>query len=156
MTATALREMRWQDIDRLVELERELFADDAWTANSWWGELAGRPRRAYVVAEREEKVVGYAGVDQGGDVADVMTVAVAPGAQGSGLGQRLLDWMVTTATGSGAESLMLEVRADNAPARKLYDRNGFEQISVRRRYYQPGDVDALILRRLLNGGASHV
>ncbi|KNX39471.1 acetyltransferase [Luteipulveratus halotolerans] len=139
--------MRWGDIDTLVSLEQALFAGDAWTAESWWGELAGRPRRAYVVAESAGDLVGYAGVDQGGDVADVMTVAVAPAAQGAGLGQRLMDWMTATVRDSGAESLLLEVRADNDAARKLYDRNGFEQISVRRRYY--GDVDAVILRRLL-------
>jgi ribosomal-protein-alanine N-acetyltransferase len=44
---------------------------------------------------------------------------------------------------------MLEVRADNEPARKLYDSNGFEVLTVRRRYYQPGDVDALVMRRRL-------
>ena len=45
--------------------------------------------------------------------------------------------------------MLLEVRADNAPALGLYGRHGFEQVSVRRRYYQPGDVDALVLRRRL-------
>jgi ribosomal-protein-alanine N-acetyltransferase len=44
---------------------------------------------------------------------------------------------------------MLEVRADNVAARNLYDRNGFDVLSARRRYYQPGDVDALVMRRLL-------
>jgi ribosomal-protein-alanine N-acetyltransferase len=46
---------------------------------------------------------------------------------------------------------MLEVRADNAPARKLYDSKGFEVLSVRRRYYQPGDVDAQVMRLTLGG-----
>ena len=52
----------------------------------------------------------------------------------------------------GCEALLLEVRADNDAARNLYERNGFEVISVRRRYYQPGDVDALVMRRLLTDG----
>lgn len=150
MTVT-LREMHWIDFPRLVELEQQLFAQDAWSHETWWSELAGRPRRAYAVAESDGVVVGYAGVDRSGDVADVMTIAVAPDAQGQRLGQVLLDWMESEA--GGAEALLLEVRADNAAARKLYDRNGFEQINVRRRYYQPGDVDALILRKLLDGGA---
>ena len=53
------------------------------------------------------------------------------------------------ASAAGAQSVLLEVRADNAPALRLYGRHGFEQVSVRRRYYQPGDVDALVLRRRL-------
>jgi ribosomal-protein-alanine N-acetyltransferase len=44
---------------------------------------------------------------------------------------------------------MLEVRADNAAARALYDRAGYVVLSTRRRYYQPGDVDALVLRKTL-------
>lgn len=145
-----MRAMRWTDIDRLVELEREAFADDAWLAPTWWCELAGRPRREYLVHESAGDVTGYFGIDHGGDVADVMTIAVAPAARGTGLGRTLLDELVARAASRGAQALILEVRADNEPARKLYDRNGFQQISVRRRYYQPGDVDALILRKHLH------
>ena len=41
---------------------------------------------------------------------------------------------------------MLEVRADNEPAIALYRSFGFDRIAVRRRYYQPGDIDAHIMR----------
>jgi ribosomal-protein-alanine N-acetyltransferase len=144
-----LREMTWRDIPALAALEPELFADDAWSEQTWWAELAGRPRRSYVVGERAGSVAGYAGLDRGGEVADVMTLAVAPTAQGHGLGKALLDWLVVEARRGGAEHLMLEVRADNAAAQRLYSRAGFAVLTVRRRYYQPGDVDALIMRLTL-------
>jgi ribosomal-protein-alanine N-acetyltransferase len=148
MTDLALRDLAWPDIPALVRLEAELFADDAWSEQTWWAELAGRPRRSYVVQESPDgDVLGYAGLDLGGEVADVMTVAVGPAAQGRGLGRVLLDELVARARADHAAYLMLEVRADNEAARKLYDRNGFEVLSVRRRYYQPGDVDALVMRR---------
>jgi ribosomal-protein-alanine N-acetyltransferase len=102
-----------------------------------------------VVAERGGAAVGYAGVDRGSDVADVMTIAVAPGAQGRGLGRVLVDWLVTEARRGGATHLMLEVRADNVAAQRLYSKAGFVMLTVRRRYYQPGDVDAQILRLTL-------
>jgi ribosomal-protein-alanine N-acetyltransferase len=152
---SALREVTWRDIPRLVELETELFADAAWSAETWWAELAGRPRRSYVVLDGGDGIEGYAGVDLGGDVADVMTVAVVPGWRGRGLGDLLVGELVRRAGKSGASSLMLEVRADNGPARRLYERHGFEEVSVRRRYYrQPDgpDVDALVMRRRLGGG----
>ena len=53
---------------------------------------------------------------------------------------------------AGSRRVLLEVRADNDAARRLYDRAGFEVISVRRRYYQPGDVDALVMRLLVTKG----
>lgn len=141
-----LREMTWRDIANLAVLEKELFADDAWSEQTWWAELAGRPRRSYVVCEQEGAVLGYAGVDRGGEVADVMTIAVTSAAQGKGLGASLLDWLIAEARHGGADHLMLEVRADNGAAQRLYARAGFRLLNVRRRYYQPGDVDALIMR----------
>lgn len=154
---STVREMRWQDLDELVDLDRELFGHEAWSQQTWWAELAGRPQRQYRVVTDDHGILGYAGVDCPGDVADVMTIAVQPRGRGSGLATELVTWMRETAAGSGAEALLLEVRADNVAARKLYDRNGFEQISVRRGYYQPEGVDAIIMRALLNGadGGSH-
>ena len=147
--------MSWTDIEVLVELEQQLFADDAWSARTWWSELAGRPQRVYFVAQDDDTVVGYAGLSVAGDVADVMTIAVAPAAQGTGVGRLLLDELVAQATAAEVSAVLLEVRSDNDPARKLYEHNGFEQIGVRRRYYQPGDIDALVMRRHLREEQGH-
>jgi [ribosomal protein S18]-alanine N-acetyltransferase len=146
MPETTLREMTWRDIPSLAAIEPLLFADDAWSEQTWWAELAGRPRRSYVVGERSGTVVGYAGIDCGGEVADVMTIAVAVCARGQGLGSALMRWLVAQARRAGSDYLMLEVRADNADAQRLYSAAGFSQLAVRRKYYQPGDVDALIMR----------
>lgn len=149
-----LRDLRWTDIGPLSAMEAEVFPDDAWSEATWWSELAHRPRRSYVVVEGpSSEIVGYGGVDLGGEVADVMTMAVAPSAQGHGLGRRLLDELVTRAEADHAAYLMLEVRADNEPARRLYAARGFEVMTVRRRYYQPDDVDAHVMRLALGGAA---
>jgi len=148
-----LRDLEWTDLAHLAELEQQLFADDAWSEATWWTELAGRPRRDYVVATTPDgTIAGYAGLDVAGDVADVMTIATAPGHQGRGTGRVLLTELVRRAAARGVEAVLLEVRADNDAARRLYDRAGFEVISVRRRYYQPGDVDALVMRLLVTKG----
>lgn len=159
MTAVAdaplvARPLSWTDIPALVHLETALFGLDAWSAPTWWAELAGRPRRDYLTVTRGGAILGYAGLDLGGEVADVMTMAVAPKAQGAGLGSRLLSLVVSRAREAGAAYLLLEVRDDNVAAKALYARAGFEVLSVRRRYYQPGDVDALVLRKVLGGERS--
>ncbi|WP_338748454.1 ribosomal protein S18-alanine N-acetyltransferase [Janibacter alittae] len=142
--AAVVREVRWQDLEQLAGLEVELFGAEAWSPASWWGELAGRPRREYLLAEDEGGVAGYAGLDHGGGVSDVMTIAVLPRARGVGLGRRLLDELVDRAVRVGAQRLLLEVRADNAAARGLYSARGFELLATRRGYY-PDGVDALVL-----------
>ena len=81
----------------------------------------------------------------------MQTLAVAPAEQGQGLGRRLLDALLDEARRREAAEVLLEVRADNAPAQALYARAGFERIAVRRGYYQPGGTDALVLRLQLRG-----
>lgn len=139
-----LREVRWQDLDRLAELEAELFGAEAWSLASWWGELAGRPRRECFLAEDEEGIAGYAVLDHGGEVSDVMTIAVVPRARRTGLGRRLLEELVERSRTAGALRLLLEVRADNDAARGLYTSRGFVELQTRRGYY-PGGGDALVL-----------
>jgi ribosomal-protein-alanine N-acetyltransferase len=148
-TTAHVRELEWTDLETLAALETRLFPHDAWSIEAWWAELAERPRRDYVVAVDDAgQILGYAGLDLSGEVADVMTIATAPEAQGRGIGRMLLDELIDRAARHGAEAVLLEVRADNTRARDLYERNGFELLSTRRRYYQPGDVDALVMRRL--------
>jgi len=140
-----LRPLRWWDIADAHALEVQLFPD-TWSQEVFWSELAA-PGRCYVVVQDPGgALLGYAGLAVTGTQADVQTIAVAPSAQGRGLGAVLLDALLAAALDAGATSVMLEVRADNAGAINLYRRAGFEQIAVRRRYYQPGDVDALIMR----------
>lgn len=146
MSWAGLRPLRWWDLDAVQPLERELFGATAWPPETFWSELA-QPTRWYLAAEDPDgRLAGYAGLMVTGSEADVQTVAVAPAAQGHGVGGALVDALVGEAAARGATSLLLEVRADNAAAIALYAGRGFERIAVRRRYYQPEDVDALVMR----------
>lgn len=151
-----LRDLEWTDLAHLACLEQELFGGDAWSEPTWWAELAGRPRRDYVVAlDAAGLVLGYAGLDVAGETADVMTIAATTTARGMGVGRALLAELVRRAGDHGAVALLLEVRADNSSALRLYKAAGFEQIRLRRRYYQPEGVDALVLRLILPHRADH-
>lgn len=155
-----VRPMRWWDIERLRQLEQELFPHDPWSGEAFWAELALADSRWYLVAEDGTgTVVGYAGLGclrraRGGD-AEIMTVAVAPAAQGRGLGRLLVAALQAEAERRGAGRLLLEVRSTNAAARALYARAGFEQVGTRAGYYRSGPdaagagVDALVLRLAL-------
>lgn len=146
MSEVSVRRMRWWDLEAAHGLEVELFPD-AWSVQTFWSELAGVPEsRYYVVAEAGGGLVGYAGLAVAGRTADVQTLAVAPVAQGQGLGARLLDDLLAEARARRADEVLLEVRADNAAAQALYASRGFERIAVRRGYYPPDGADAHVLR----------
>lgn len=82
--------------------------------------------------------------------AEVLTIAVDPAARRQGIATRLLATFLAEARARNAESVFLEVAADNAAARALYAAAGFRTAGVRRDYYltpQGHRVDALVLRR---------
>jgi ribosomal-protein-alanine N-acetyltransferase len=153
-TTARIRSMHWTDVPAAHELEGQLFPVDAWSVETFWSELALVPStRCYVVAvDEDDTLLGYAGVFTAGDDADVQTVAVAPQAQGRGLGRLLLHSLIRTARERGASRLFLEVRSDNEPALGLYEREGFERTGLRRDYYGPG-IDAVVMRKLLTDEA---
>ncbi|MEE1828858.1 ribosomal protein S18-alanine N-acetyltransferase [Streptomyces sp. BE20] len=142
--------MRWWDIAPVMELELELFPEDAWSTGMYWSELAethpGGTRHYTVAAAPDGAVVGYAGLMAVAGEGDVQTIAVDGRRQGTGLGTALLTDLVREAVRRGCVELLLEVRVDNPRAQRLYERFGFEPVGIRRGYYQPANVDALVMR----------
>ncbi|MEG3615875.1 ribosomal protein S18-alanine N-acetyltransferase [Isoptericola haloaureus] len=159
-----LRPLASADFDRILQLEHELFGPGAWTYGMLADELAGLGRW-YVVAELDgpdalglgpgrRPVVGYAGLWFDGDVAQVMTIGTAREYQGRGVGRQLLQALVDRSRQLRASGLLLEVAVDNDRALALYGRFGFEQLGLRKRYYQPEDKDAYTMRLDLSAAAA--
>ncbi|MFI7099948.1 ribosomal protein S18-alanine N-acetyltransferase [Streptomyces sp. NPDC050161] len=143
--------MRWWDLDAVLALEHELFPEDAWSAGMFWSELArargAGANRRYLVAEAGGRLVGYGGLAAVDGTGDIQTIATARDQWGSGLGARLLTALLSAATAFECHEVLLEVRVDNVRAQRLYERFGFAPIGFRRGYYQPGNIDALVMRR---------
>ncbi|MEY9845665.1 ribosomal-protein-alanine N-acetyltransferase [Streptacidiphilus sp. BW17] len=170
-TPATLREMRWWDIEAVLVLERELFPDDAWSVGMFWSELADARHpgatRWYTVAEQGEgegdgagagagrRIVGYAGLMAIAGEGDVQTIAVAQDQWGTGLGARLLRRLIDQAAEAECNDLLLEVRVDNDRAQRLYRRFGFAPVGIRRNYYQPSGVDALVMSRQMTDTDGH-
>lgn len=148
MTAAELRDAVAGDLDAIMALEVSTFTTDAWSRDAMAAELAASHTR-YVVAVADAAIVGYAGLSAppGAGQADIQTIAVDAAHRGVGLGARLLQRLLDEAAARGVGEVLLEVRADNPVAQRLYERHGFASIAVRPRYYQPDDVDAIVMRR---------
>jgi ribosomal-protein-alanine N-acetyltransferase len=150
----ALRELRFFDLGEILGIERELFPDP-WSLSQFKEELRSVPRsRYYIVLEDQSgaqpRIVGYAGIafTGVGEPVDIHTLAVAKEFQGRGLGQRLLNRLIEKASNLGGSSILLEVRDGNEPARALYAKNGFSEISRRVGYYARFG-DALVMEKPL-------
>ena len=144
--AGRIRAMTGSDLAAVEELERALFPLDAWPLQMFEDELAQPETRSYYVAvDALDRVVAYAGLMCIEPIADVQTIAVVPEREGQGIGTQLLTLLIEEAGRRKAKDVLLEVRADNPRAQRLYRWFGFEQIHVRPRYYRDG-ADALIMR----------
>lgn len=159
------------DLDAIMAIEQASFAGSAWERETMRAEIASEWGR-YLIAEAADADVvqpgdagqrsdgsqagdaaqpgalGYAGLRAVGVEGDVQTIAVAAHARGRGIGRALLAELLAEAGRRGVRELFLEVRADNPVARSLYESVGFVEIGVRPRYYQPEDVDAVVMKRV--------
>lgn len=145
-----LRRAKPADVDAIMLLETSIFENDAWSTEMMARDVAD-PGCYYLVAfppDSPEHIVAYAGLQAAprSPESDIQTIAVAEEARGHGLGRVLMQSLITEARKRGARETFLEVRADNPGAQHLYRSLGFEDLGVRRGYYQPDNVDAIVMR----------
>jgi ribosomal-protein-alanine N-acetyltransferase len=125
----------------------------AWDLPSLEGFVASSHHRLLVAVDPATRGVrGFVLGSCVADEAEVLLLVVALEARRAGLGRRLLSALEDWARDGGATASFLEVAVGNVAARALYGAAGYEQVGVRRGYYD--GEDALCLRRALAGAAS--
>jgi ribosomal-protein-alanine N-acetyltransferase len=142
-----LRLARAADLDAVLEIERAAYPADAWSSEAMGSQLEN-VNTYYLIAEQDGVIVGYAGLlaPPRAETAEVHTVTVVESMRRCGIGRRMLLCLLGEAGARGAREVFLEVRVDNPSAQALYRSLGFEGVGVRRKYYQPEGVDALVMR----------
>jgi ribosomal-protein-alanine N-acetyltransferase len=87
------------------------------------------------------------------DEAEILTIGVVPESRRRGGAALLLEQAIADCAARGAQTLFLDVAADNDPARSFYERHGFTTIATRPSYYARGGasrIAALTMRRTLS------
>ena len=138
-------EMTAAHTGQIAELEKVCF-NDPWSESSIASELGNR-LSLWLVAVDRDRVVGYVGSQSVLGETDMMNIAVAPDYRRQGIAEKLVTELISGLRQKGNHSLMLEVRASNEPARKLYEKMGFVQMGRRPNYYRNPKEDADILRK---------
>jgi [ribosomal protein S18]-alanine N-acetyltransferase len=131
-------------IDSVIAISTLSFPT-TWSRTSFKEELFGNQFARYVVAEIEDHVVGFGGVWLIIDEGHITNIAVHPEFRGVGVGETILKALIDLCRLEFIPSMTLEVRKSNTAARKLYEKFGFMDEGVRKRYYQDNDEDAIIM-----------
>jgi [ribosomal protein S18]-alanine N-acetyltransferase len=97
------------------------------------------------------EMAGYGIMSVGAGEAHILNVCIRDEYRSRGLARKILLYLLERARSAGMHEAFLEVRPSNLPAARLYHSVGFEQVGVRRGYYQAtvGREDAAVLRRML-------
>ena len=143
-----IRPMHDLDVPVVVAIERAAYQFP-------WSEGIFRDclRVGYVcrVVEMGGELVGYGIMSIGAGEAHVLNVCIRDDHRGRGLARKILLYLLDRARIAGMCEAFLEVRPSNTAAARLYHSLGFEQVGIRRGYYQAtgGREDAAVLRRIL-------
>jgi ribosomal-protein-alanine N-acetyltransferase len=140
----SIRPLRPEDIGAVVSIEAESFSTP-WSPETFSGLIGRDAVELIVMVDQDTEVIGYAVLwcilDQG----ELANLALATPRRGEGLGGLLLRHVLRVAKGRGVEKLFLEVRASNRRAIELYRAQGFEEVGVRKAYYEQPREDALVM-----------
>ncbi len=144
----AIRPMNELDIPMVVTIERSAYQFP-------WSEGIFRDclRVGYVcrVVDAGGDMGGYGIMSVGAGEAHILNVCVREEYRGRGYARKMLLYLMNRARAAGMHEAFLEVRPSNTAAARLYHSMGFEQVGIRRGYYQAtvGREDAAVLRRIL-------
>lgn len=143
MALVEMRQMRREDVPRVMEIERECFPTP-WHESAYLNELSNRSAY-YVVACVDSQIVGYSGMWIIMDEAHITTLGVARSARGQKIGERLLVALLDESIRRGARRATLEVRQSNIVAQNLYRKYEFLPAAIRRGYYTDNHENAIIM-----------
>jgi [ribosomal protein S18]-alanine N-acetyltransferase len=127
------------DVGALLDIENTVFPTDRLERRAFRHAIRS-PTIICLVAGREGEVLGYVTVERrrNSSAGRLTSIAVTPHAARAGVGQRLLAAAENAATAAGLTRMRLEVRADNAAAKRLYDKVGYHLLDTLPDYYEDG------------------
>lgn len=136
------------DIQDSKEIKDVLLSDfdDFWSYEVLREELLS-DSSLYIVAKKQNEIIGFAGIKIIIDEADIMNIVVKKSYRNNGIGSLLLENLILISNKKNLNFINLEVDCKNTIAINLYKKFGFEEISLRKNYYK--NNDAMIMKKKL-------
>ena len=132
----------------ILDIENAAFTCP-WSQKSFEEAFASEHITVYAVLTSDGCVAGFACLMTYGEEGEILNIAAHPDMRRQGIGQMLMDAMIAEGAEKGVQNFYLEVRESNAPARHLYEKNGFEALGIRKRYYTNPVENAVVMRKTM-------
>ena len=139
------KKMYIQDLEEIKDVLLSDF-DDFWSYEVLREELLS-DSSLYIVAKKQNEIIGFAGIKIIIDEADIMNIVVKKSYRNNGIGSLLLENLILISNKKNLNFINLEVDCKNTIAINLYKKFGFEEMSLRKNYYK--NNDAIIMKKKL-------
>lgn len=139
-----IRRMVQSDVEAVSQLEEESFSMP-WSKEAFL-EMTVNENAYYLVADEEGEILGTCGLHLILGEGEITNVAVKKTARGKGIATTMMQRMIEDGTKKGAKSFVLEVRKSNQSAIHVYEICGFEQIGIRKNFYELPWEDAVVMK----------
>lgn len=127
-----------------AELSAQCLPEEAWSFESFLSETEKPSGYVLALLEENQFVKGFLTASCILDSADLTAIAVSPECRKKGFAGKLLEALFEKI---GSAEIFLEVRESNLPARKFYEKYAFQQVGIRKNFYQNPNENAILMKR---------
>lgn len=142
-----IRPMEEKDLEQVYQIEQESFAQP-WTYQDFEQAIDNTNSlylKLYLVAEEEGEIIGYCGLWGIAGEGQINNVAVKKKYRGKHVGNQMLHELIQLGLNKNLTAFTLEVRVSNQSAIKLYHNLKFEDVGIRKNFYDYPKEDAIIM-----------
>lgn len=141
---TGFRPMLMSDLDAILAIENQSY-EFPWTEGIFRDCLAGQ--YACTLYEKDSNILAYSVSQFVIDECHLLNLCVSEQERNSGLGRKMVQYLISQSRRRGMQSVFLEVRESNRAAIHVYETLGFNEVGLREGYYPAldGREDALVL-----------
>ena len=136
--------MTLEDLEKMKDTLYSDF-DNFWSYNVLKQELQNQ-NTTYIIAKENDEVVGFAGISTCLDEATLNNIVVKKSHRNRGIGGELLEALIELCSDLSIRTFTLEVDVSNEPAIHLYEKFGFKNLGIRKKYYN-NSRDAFIMTK---------
>ena len=137
-------EFKENDLSAIGLIENEVHAYP-WTQGNFLDSI--KSNHKCLMMKLNEEIIGYTVMMFVLDECHLLNISIKKSMQKKGYGSHLLKEVIRQANLAHAKTIYLEVRASNQTAIHLYDKHGFNEMSIRKDYYRAkeGREDAVLM-----------
>lgn len=135
--------MTFADLENLKDFLQSDF-DEFWSYDILLSELSSSNSRYSVAKNKDNTIVGFAGIKIILDEAELMNIVTKKNMRHMGIASSMLNYLFSLCRENNIKLINLEVNTQNTIAINFYKKYNFNEVGFRKKYYD-NTYDALLM-----------